>query len=141
MRSKIFGMSAEIKAETAVPVQASAAQPKSTDWSTAVVNSIMSRYPSATKLGGWGYQVGFALYGAYLVYERTHNTKYLTYIENWVDTYVDANGNINQSFNSLDSMQAGNLLVLLNLARSLDAHVGIGFNPNHLLCSLTPDRG
>jgi unsaturated rhamnogalacturonyl hydrolase len=73
----------------------------------------MSRYPSASKLGGWGYQVGFALYGAYLVYQRTHNTKYLTYIENWVDTYVDANGNINQSFNSLDSMQAGNLLVLL----------------------------
>lgn len=95
------------------PTTATAATPKTTDMSTAVVNSIMSRYPSATKLGGWGYQVGFALYGAYLVYERTHNPAYLTYIENWVDTYVDANGNINQSFNSLDSMQAGNLLVLL----------------------------
>jgi unsaturated rhamnogalacturonyl hydrolase len=97
-----------------LPVQsAGAATPKTTDWSTATANSIMSRYPSATKLGGWGYQVGFALYGAYLVYERTHDTKYLTYIENWVDTYVDASGNINQSFNNLDSMQAGNLLVLL----------------------------
>ena len=97
-----------------LPAQAAATPPKaSTDFSVAVVNSIMSRDPSATKLGGWGYQAGFALYGAYLVYERTHDTAYLTYIENWVDTYVDAEGNIDQSFNSLDSMQAGNLLVLL----------------------------
>ena len=44
---------------------------------------------------------------------RTHNAKYLSYIQNWVDTYVDADGDINSSFNSLDSMQAGNLLVLL----------------------------
>ncbi|HEX4222746.1 MAG TPA: glycoside hydrolase family 88 protein [Pseudonocardiaceae bacterium] len=95
------------------PTAAAATPAKPTDWSTAVVNSIMSRDPSATKLGGWGYQVGFALYGAYLVYQRTHSPAYLKYIENWVDTYVDANGNINQSFNSLDSMQAGNLLVLL----------------------------
>jgi unsaturated rhamnogalacturonyl hydrolase len=85
-----------------------------TDWSRAVVDSTMSRYPDATTLGGWGYQVGFALYGTYLVYERTHDAKYLAYIKAWVDHYVDAQGNIKQGFNSLDSMQAGNLLVLLH---------------------------
>jgi unsaturated rhamnogalacturonyl hydrolase len=78
-----------------------------------VVNSTMSRNPDATKLGGWGYQAGFALYGTYLVYERTHDPKYLNYVRAWVDHYVDSKGNIDQSFNSLDSMQAGNLLVLL----------------------------
>jgi unsaturated rhamnogalacturonyl hydrolase len=110
----LLGILFALVAALVLPVQSAGAAPaKTTDWSTATVNSIMSRYPSASKLGGWGYQVGFALYGAYLVYQRTHNTKYLTYIENWVDTYVDASGNINQSFNSLDSMQAGNLLVLL----------------------------
>ena len=113
-RLSLLGTLFALLATLVLPVRPAGAAPaKTTDWSTATVDSIMSRYPSATKLGGWGYQVGFALYGAYLVYERTHNPKYLTYVENWVDTYVDANGNINQSFNSLDSMQAGNLLVLL----------------------------
>ena len=112
-RLALLGTLCALVAALVAPSAAAAAPAKTTDWSTAVVNSIMSRYPSATKLGGWGYQVGFALYGAYLVYERTHNPAYLNYIQNWVDTYVDANGNIKQSFNSLDSMQAGNLLVLL----------------------------
>jgi unsaturated rhamnogalacturonyl hydrolase len=112
-RFGLLGLLFALVAALSTPTAAAATPAKSTDWSTAMVNSIMSRFPSATKLGGWGYQVGFALYGAYLVYERTHNPAYLKYIQNWVDTYVDANGNINQSFNSLDSMQAGNLLVLL----------------------------
>jgi unsaturated rhamnogalacturonyl hydrolase len=91
------------------------AMPTSTpaDRSTAVVNSTMTRNPSATSLGGWGYQVGFALYGTYLVYQRTHNPKYLSYVKSWVDAHVDAKGNISNSFDNLDSMQAGNLLVLL----------------------------
>ena len=112
-RLSLLGILFALIAALVLPVQSAGAAAKPTDWSTATVDSIMSRDPSATKLGGWGYQVGFALYGAYLVYQRTHDTKYLTYIENWVNTYVDTNGNINQSFNSLDSMQAGNLLVLL----------------------------
>jgi len=85
-----------------------------TDWSTAVVDSTMKRAPDPAKLGGWGYQVGLFLYGTDLVYQRTHNARYLAYIKGWVDHYVDSSGHISNSFNNLDSMQAGNLLILLN---------------------------
>lgn len=85
-----------------------------TDWSTAVVDSTMKRFPDPTKLGGWGYQVGLFLYGTDLVYQRTHKAQYLTYIKGWVDHFVDSSGHISNSFDSLDSMQAGNLLILLN---------------------------
>jgi unsaturated rhamnogalacturonyl hydrolase len=74
----------------------------------------MKRIPDPTKLGGWGYQVGLFLYGTDLVYQRTHDATYLAYIKGWVDHFVDSSGHISNSFNSLDSMQAGNLLILLN---------------------------
>ncbi|SEE14822.1 glycoside hydrolase family 105 protein [Streptomyces sp. Ag109_O5-10] len=84
-----------------------------TDWSTAVVDSTMARYTPST-IGGWSYPVGLYLYGQYLTYKRTHDPRYLTYIKNYVDRFVKSDGSINQSFNSLDSMQAGRLLVILH---------------------------
>jgi unsaturated rhamnogalacturonyl hydrolase len=91
-----------------------AAAAPATDWSRAVVDSTMKRFPDPTKLGGWGYQVGLFLYGTDLVYQRTHDPSYLAYIKGWVDHFVSSSGHISNSFNSLDSMQAGNLLILLN---------------------------
>ncbi|AHH97129.1 glycoside hydrolase family 88/105 protein [Kutzneria albida] len=91
--------------------QATAAAPP-TDWSKAVVDSTMKRFTPA-KLGGWGYQTGLYLYGQYLVYKRTGDKAYLDYIRSWVDRFVDGKGGISNSFNNLDSMQSGNLLVLL----------------------------
>ncbi|MEU6257949.1 glycoside hydrolase family 88 protein [Streptomyces sp. NPDC047043] len=83
------------------------------DWSVAMVDSTMARYtPSA--IGGWSYPVGLYLYGQYLTYKRTHDARYLTYIKNYVDRFVKSDGSIDQSFNSLDSMQAGRLLVILH---------------------------
>ena len=93
----------------AVPAPASAA----TDWSTAVVDSTMAR-SSPSKIGGWSYPVGLYLYGQYLVYLRTRDARYLSYIKSWADRFVDAKGNIDQSFSSLDSMQAGRILLLLH---------------------------
>nr|WSX81748.1 glycoside hydrolase family 88 protein [Streptomyces sp. NBC_00899] len=84
-----------------------------TDWSAAMVNSTMARY-SPSAIGGWSYPVGLYLFGQYQVYLRTHNSKYLTYIKSYVDRFVSSDGSINQSFNSLDSMQAGRLLVILH---------------------------
>jgi unsaturated rhamnogalacturonyl hydrolase len=94
-----------------------------TDWSVAVVESTMKRNPTPKDLGNWGYQRGLYLYGQYLVYKRTHNPRYLQYIKDWVDTYVDANGVIRNTnaqgvvnevkFDNLDSMNSGNLLLLL----------------------------
>jgi unsaturated rhamnogalacturonyl hydrolase len=89
---------------------AAAAPP--TDWSTAVVNSTMHRFTPAT-LGGWSYTRGLYLYGQYVVYQRTRNPAYLAYIKSWVDRFVDSSGHISNSFNSLDSMESGNLLLVL----------------------------
>jgi unsaturated rhamnogalacturonyl hydrolase len=82
------------------------------DWSVAVVESTMQRMTPA-KLGGWGYTQGLYLYGQYLVYQRTHDPRYLAYIKAWADRFVDPAGNINNSFNSLDSMNSGNVLLIL----------------------------
>ncbi|MFF4211729.1 glycoside hydrolase family 105 protein [Streptomyces sp. NPDC001796] len=83
------------------------------DWSVAVVDSTTSRYTPST-IGGWSYPVGLYLYGQYLVYRRTHDARYLTYIKSYVDRFVKSDGSIGQGFDSLDSMQAGRLLVLLH---------------------------
>lgn len=83
------------------------------DWSVAMVESTMARY-TPSGIGGWSYPVGLYLYGQYLTYERTHDTRYLTYIKDYVDRFVKSDGSIGQSFNSLDSMQAGRLLVILH---------------------------
>ena len=64
-------------------------------------------------LGGWGYTQGLYLYGEYLAFQRTHNPKYLAYIKAWADRFVDSKGNISNGFNSLDSMQSGNVLLVL----------------------------
>jgi unsaturated rhamnogalacturonyl hydrolase len=83
-----------------------------TDWSVAMVESTMTRFTPGT-IGGWSYQVGLYLYGQYLVYQRTHDPRYLSYIKSWVDRFVDSSGNISQTFSSLDSMESGRLLVIL----------------------------
>ena len=82
------------------------------DWSVAMVESTMARFTPNT-IGGWSYPVGLYLYGQYLVYQRTHDPAYLSFIKSWVDRFVSSSGKINQSFNNLDSMEAGRLLVIL----------------------------
>src|SRR4051812_18301010 len=84
----------------------------STDWSVAVVRSTMERFTPAT-LGGWSYPVALYLLGQYEVYERTGDATYLAYVKKWVDRFVDNKGGIGQTFNSLDSMLAGRLLLVL----------------------------
>ncbi|MBO2447578.1 glycoside hydrolase family 88 protein [Actinomadura barringtoniae] len=95
------------------PLPATAAPAKApADWSAAVVESTMRRH-SPGSAGGWGYTTGLYMYGQYLVYQRTHDARYLTYIKNWADRFVGADGTIDQSFNNLDSMESGNVLLLL----------------------------
>ena len=83
------------------------------DWSVSMVESTMARY-SPTTIGGWSYPVGLYLYGQYLTYQRTHDARYLSYIKSYVDRFVASDGSIGQSFNNLDSMQAGRLLTILH---------------------------
>jgi unsaturated rhamnogalacturonyl hydrolase len=94
-----------------------------TDWSVALVESTMKRYPTAKDLGSWGYAKSLYLYGQYLVYKRTHDPRYLKYIKDWVDMHVDDQGVVRSAnaqgeireikFDNLDSMLPGNLLLLL----------------------------
>ena len=100
-------------AQDAAPAGPSAAVPLPPDLSQAVVETTMRRVPNAADLGKWGYQPALYLLGEYQVYQRTGDKRYLDYIESWANTYVDANGKINNSLNSLDSMLAGNLLLVL----------------------------
>ncbi|WP_394835443.1 glycoside hydrolase family 88 protein [Pendulispora rubella] len=82
------------------------------DWSVAIVESTMKRF-TPSQLGGWGYTQGLYLWGQYLVYQRTHEPRYLSYIKSWADRFVDGNGHIDHSFNNLDSMESGNVLLAL----------------------------
>ncbi|GIG62186.1 hypothetical protein Lfu02_65580 [Longispora fulva] len=83
-----------------------------TDWSVAVTDSTMRRKTPDT-LGGWGYTEGLYLYGQYLVYQRTHDPRLLSYLRAWADRFVAADGSVGFSFNNLDQMQSGNVLLLL----------------------------
>src|SRR5262249_17034645 len=85
----------------------------SVDWSKAVVESTMKRYPTASDLGSWGYAKALFLVGEYMVWKRTGDGRYLQYIRNWVDLHVDAKGNMDHGTENLDAMMPGNLLLLL----------------------------
>src|SRR3954469_11978543 len=83
------------------------------DWSKAVVESTMQRFPTAESLKGWGYAKSLYLYGQYLVYLRTHDKRYLDHIQAWVDLHIDDKGTINRPINALDYMLPGNLCLIL----------------------------
>jgi unsaturated rhamnogalacturonyl hydrolase len=83
------------------------------DWSKSVVESTMKRYPNPAELGSWGYAKALYLFGEYLVWKRTGDPRYLQYVKGWVDSHVDAQGNIDHNLDALDFMLPGNLLVLL----------------------------
>src|SRR5215212_3182608 len=84
-----------------------------TDWSVAMVDSTMKRYPTAESLKGWGYAKSLYLYGQYLVYLRTGDRRYLDHIKAWVDLHIDDKGTINRPITALDYMLPGNLCLIL----------------------------
>jgi len=84
-----------------------------TDWSVALVESTIKRYPTGESWKGWGYAKALYLYGVYLTYLRTKDPRYLEHIKSWVDIHIDDQGTINRPINSLDYMQPGNLLLIL----------------------------
>jgi unsaturated rhamnogalacturonyl hydrolase len=64
-------------------------------------------------LGGWSYTEGLFLWGTYLIYKRTGDKKYLTYMKSWADRFVDSSGKLNNGLGSLDSMRSGTVLIAL----------------------------
>jgi len=113
----LIAISVSIASTTATVTTArdrvSASRAAKTDWSKAVVESTMKRYPTGESWKGWGYAKALYLYGVYLTYLRTKDPRYLEHIKSWVDVHIDDKGTINRQINSLDYMQPGNLLLIL----------------------------
>jgi unsaturated rhamnogalacturonyl hydrolase len=119
----LLGLVSGLLSVEASPALAATSSAASTDWSVAMVESSMKRYPTTKDLGTWGYTKALYLYGQYLVFKRTKDPRYLKYIKDWVDSHVDANGVVTNTngqgvvseikFDNLDSMLPGNLLLIL----------------------------
>lgn len=92
---------------------ADAEKPLPADLSVAVVEQIMRDHPTPASLGKWGYTRGLTLYGVERVYRRTHNPRYLAYIEAWAKSHVDADGKIDTPIDALDDMMPGLLMLAL----------------------------
>ncbi|WP_428957114.1 glycoside hydrolase family 88/105 protein [Streptomyces sp. cg35] len=99
---------------SAAPARPSTSAALPEDLSRAVVDSTLARIPDPADFGAWGYPQGLFLLGAHRVHQRLGEPSYLDYIRRWVDRSVDANGHIDNSFDTLDSMQPGNLLLVLH---------------------------
>lgn len=84
-----------------------------TDWSVAVVDSTIKRFPTAESLKGWGYAKSLYLYGEYLVYLRTKDKRYLDHIQAWIDMHIDEKGTVNRPITALDYMLPANLCLIL----------------------------
>lgn len=78
-----------------------------------MVDSTLARYPDASKFGGWGYAKSLYLFGQYLVYKRTHDPRYLSYIKQWVEAHIDENGVLDRKIDALDYILPANLLIIL----------------------------
>src|SRR5687767_8472541 len=84
-----------------------------TDWSKAMVESTIKRYPTAESFKGKGYAKSLYLYGQYLVYLRTKDARYLQHIKDWLDMHIDETGKVNRPITALDYMLPGNLCLIL----------------------------
>jgi unsaturated rhamnogalacturonyl hydrolase len=83
------------------------------DLSKAVVDSTLRNNPDPSGFGGWGYAKSLYLFGQYEVYLRTHNKKYLDYIQKWVDSHIDEQGNLDRKIEALDYVLPANLVLIL----------------------------
>ncbi|KAH8174762.1 glycosyl hydrolase family 88 domain-containing protein [Sarocladium implicatum] len=82
------------------------------DESVNIIESTMARFTPST-LGRWEYFVSLYLMGQYVVYKRTGEERYFTYIQDWADRWFDEDGNFTVSIGKLDDMQAGNVMLIL----------------------------
>ncbi|MEO6085353.1 MAG: glycoside hydrolase family 88 protein [Umezawaea sp.] len=116
-RTMLLGTLAALAVPALAPgtASATAAAPTTPDgWSRAVIDSTMKRLPDG--VGGWSYPNGLYLYGQYLFSLRhSGDTKYFTYLKSWVDGKIGS-GHVDNSFDNLDAMRAGQLLPLLYAA-------------------------
>lgn len=81
-------------------------------------DAVLSRWPDPGNIDGgipaFEYNRGIVLVGIQRVYEGTQDQRYLTYIQRFMDEFVDANGNVDRpSAHSFDTIQPAVLLPFL----------------------------
>jgi unsaturated rhamnogalacturonyl hydrolase len=111
-----------LQAHAQVTPKGAVAPAQAGDWSKAVVDSTMKRYPNPADLGTWGYAKALYLFGEYLVWKRTGDDHYLQYVKGWIDSHVDELGNIDHNMESLDAIMPGNLLLVLYQETNLEKY-------------------
>ena len=79
-------------------------QANGTDWSVETANMIINT--RSTHMN-WDYTVGLLLEGVLRVYKRTHDQRYLNFINEWAQYHISADGTINANVNSLDNIMPG----------------------------------
>lgn len=82
------------------------------DWSVNIIESTISRFTPDT-IGPWEYFVSLYLMGQYVVYKRTGEERYMTYIQEWADRWFDDQRKLNLTIDSLDDIQAGNIMLIV----------------------------
>ncbi|MBP2472833.1 unsaturated rhamnogalacturonyl hydrolase [Crossiella equi] len=96
------------------PAAAAAPEQSTVDWTRAVVDSTMARFPTPASFGDWSHQRGLFLYGVFQLYRRTGERKYLDYVRGWADLTVDAQGRLNTPLVQQNPMMPGSLLIALH---------------------------
>ncbi|HET9571664.1 MAG TPA: glycoside hydrolase family 88 protein [Bacteroidales bacterium] len=88
--------------------------PKS--WTVATAQTIMARYPDYRKAywKDWSYVHGYMFYGFEMLYNQTGDARYLNYIKQYIDHFVDENGNYTgDRLTNLDNILTGSSIVAL----------------------------
>jgi rhamnogalacturonyl hydrolase YesR len=96
------------------------APPAAAPWGVRFADTVIATWPDPARIdpanNGWEYNTGIVLFGMSKVYESTRDRRYLDYIRQWVDGYVNDEGVLgwDQSrTHNLDYVQPGMLLLFL----------------------------
>lgn len=83
-------------------------------WSVALADTLMKRNTGAPadSLTPWSYWKGYTLNGFEMLWQSTGDPRYLDYIKQQIDPFIDRDGNlVNVKLDSLDNAMAGNIVV------------------------------
>ncbi|MEO7975906.1 glycoside hydrolase family 88 protein [Flavobacterium sp.] len=73
--------------------------PNDSKWSERTALTILNNYPKAWQIDSnekpkWDYKMGFLLFSFEKLYQKTNDAKYLNYIKQYADEFIDDSGNI-----------------------------------------------